>query len=88
MATRQYSWLALVQQADPDHARLSRYVIEYEFTAPGRSNERTHENGMRVFRGNYDRRGPYAPSDSITGGLTWQGVQITFGEQSLTWGDD
>lgn len=85
---RDVSWLSLVQRADPDHARKARHVIEYEFTAYGRGDERTHEGGMRVFRGNYDQRGPYAPQDSVAGGLTWNGVQITFGDDDLTWGDD
>lgn len=88
MANREFSWLAMVIQAEPDHYRLKRNVIEYEFTAVGRGDERTHENGMRVFRGNYDVRGPYTPSASVSGGLTWNGRQLTFGDQELTWGDD
>lgn len=88
MATREYSWLALVQQADPDHARLSRYVVEYEFTAVGRGDERTHENGMRVFRGNYDERGPYTATVSPDGGLMWNGQQLIWSGDSLSWDED
>jgi hypothetical protein len=87
MATRELSWLALVQQADPDHARTARYVIEYEFTAYGRGDERTHENGMRVFRGNYDVRGPYTPVVLSAGTMTWNGVPLMVGDQNLNWDD-
>lgn len=53
---------SLVVKADPDWVRDRRYVIEYEFpgSAGGTSgDERTHEGSTRVFRGNYDQRGPY-----------------------------
>lgn len=83
---RETSLLAMVLQADPEHTRDKRYVVEYEFTASGRANdERTHKDGMRVFRGNYDVRGPYRPSASADGGLTWNGQQIVWGSDSLVW---
>lgn len=59
---KQTTWRDLVIQADPDHVRNSRIVTEYEFTAPGgRGKDGTHEEGRRVFRGDYKRRGPYRP---------------------------
>lgn len=88
MATRELSWLDIVQRADPDHSRAKRYVIEYEFSSRERGDERTHENGMRVFRGNYDVRGPYAPQASVSGGMTWNGRQLIWSGNSITWGDD
>jgi hypothetical protein len=57
---RRTSWLTQVLQADPEHARLKRDTIEYEFSAPGGGRTQTHEHGKRVFRGNYDKRGVYA----------------------------
>lgn len=91
--TVQFSWLSVIQKADPEHARNKRYVVEYEFSAPGGgyglvNGFQTHENGMRVFRGNYDERGPYAPETVGDGGLTWGGVQIIWGGDELTWGED
>lgn len=86
---RETSLLALVMQADPEHSRNKRYMIEYEFTASGRGgDERTHADGMRVFRGNYDERGPYAPQASVSGGMTWNGRQLIWSGESITWGDD
>jgi len=61
--TRTFSWLTLVLQADPDHGRDKRYTKEYEFSAPGGGPARTHEEGLRVFKANYDQRGPYAPEE-------------------------
>jgi hypothetical protein len=91
--TIQFSWLDLVRRADPDHARESRYVIEYEFTAPtggvgAKHSGRTHERGLRVFRGNYDERGPYAAETSSDNGLTWGSIPINWNGEELTWGDD
>lgn len=60
---RETTWRDLVIQADPDHVRDSRIVIEYEFSSPGgRGRPETHERGFRVFRGDYKRRGPYRDS--------------------------
>lgn len=59
---RAIPWLAQVLQADPEHARDSRTVVEYEFTSRGPgNNEKTHKEGKRIFEGDYQRRGPYAP---------------------------
>lgn len=91
--TTEQSWLDIINRADPEHNRNKRYMIEYEFSAPGgglgkRNSELTHEGGMRVFRGNYDERGPYAPEPAVDGGLTWGGVQLIWGGDELTWGED
>lgn len=60
--TRVIDWQSEVVQANPNHYRDLNHTVEFEFTArPGDQNPRTHENGMRVFRGEYKRRGPYAP---------------------------
>ncbi len=88
MATRELSWLDIVKRADPEHSRTKRYVVEYEFSSRERGDEKTHENGMRVFRGNYDERGPYAPSGSVSGGLTWNGQQLIWSGDSLSWDED
>jgi hypothetical protein len=63
MATIVTDWLSYVLKADPEHTLNSRRVTEYEFTAAagGRNgNPETHENGFRVFKGDYTTRGPYA----------------------------
>jgi hypothetical protein len=58
---RQTDWRSVLVAIDPDHNRNARVVVEYEFTAPGRGGkELTHERGVRVFRGDYTTRGPYA----------------------------
>lgn len=58
------TWRDLVIQADPDHVRNSRIVTEYEFSSPGgRGRPETHDRGFRVFRGDYQRRGPYQPQE-------------------------
>ena len=86
MSTRETDWRSLVVQADPEHNRTSRYVREYEFTSAGRSGpDRTHEDGLRVFYGNYDVRGPYAPEVIATGGLTWHGIPLVWHDEPLTW---
>lgn len=86
---RETSLLAMVTQADPEHSRAKRYVIEYEFTASGRANdERIHADGMRVFRGNYDERGPYTTTVSPDGGLMWNGQQLIWSGDSLSWDED
>lgn len=61
MPTRETTFRALVLQADPEHTRNSRFVVEYEFQAPGRGNDEHHDSGLRVFRGDYQNRGPYTP---------------------------
>lgn len=87
--SREISWLSMVQRADPDFSRKSRYVIEYEMTAYGMgADERTHENGMRVFRGNYDVRGPYAAQDVPDSGLVWNGQPIIWSSSDLVWDED
>lgn len=59
--TKQINWRNIVIAADPDWPRNKRFVTEYEFTAAGRAgDDRTHEDGKRVFKGNYDIRGPYS----------------------------
>lgn len=62
--TKQTDWRSIVVKADPDWNRDRRYVNEYEFTSRGTASdsagEKTHEGQRRVFRGYYDRRGPYA----------------------------
>lgn len=62
-SVRQFSWLSQVMQADPEHGRAKRHVIEYEFSAPGGGDDKTHEEGKRVFKANYDTRGPYAEDE-------------------------
>lgn len=60
--TRETNWHALVVQVDPEHTEKSRNVIEYEFSAPGRpsnADERTHDGGRRIFKGDYKNRGGY-----------------------------
>lgn len=89
MSTRVFSWMDLVIRSNPEHVRESRFAIEYEFTAPsGRGDPKTHEDGRRVFRANYDVRGAYGPSVASNNGLTWNGQSITWNDSELTWGDD
>ena len=64
--TRRIDWLTLVTQADPDFGRESRHVVEYRFSTPGgrpppHSSREDYEDGFRIFRGDYQNRGPYAP---------------------------
>lgn len=66
MTTLNTTWLALVLQADPDHMRKSLDPVEYEFSAPGGARlgfdyqQELYVNGLRIFRGFYQSRGPYA----------------------------
>ena len=83
--SREVSWLSIVQRADPEHSRNKRHVIEYEFTAYSGGDDRTHEGGRRVFRGNYDERGPYAAVTINNGGLTWGGLRVRFRDADLVW---
>ena len=88
MAIREITWHALCVQADPEFVRSARVVPEYEFSSPGRSssgNEMTHQMGRRVFMGDYQARGPYRAETVITGGLTWHGVPLTWGDDPLDW---
>lgn len=84
------SWLDIIRRADPEFNRTKRYVVEYEFSAPGgrMGDERTHEGGSRVFRGNYDERGPYAPETVGSNDLTFGGIPLEFDGERLTFGDD
>ncbi len=88
MATRTFSWLSLL---DSQQLAESRLDIEYEFTSrgpPGMNNMRTHENGMRVFRGKTSERGAYAEDTASASSLTWGGFEIDWNGQPLTWGDE
>lgn len=58
--SREISWLSIILEADPDFHKDARLVTEYEFTAPARGDPRTHEDGKRLFKGDYKTRGPYA----------------------------
>ena len=60
------NWRSLVMQADPEFAKDSRIVREYEFSAPGGRRlggqyDELYADGMRIFKGDYQNRGPYAP---------------------------
>lgn len=63
---RTITWLSQVLQANPEHQRESRDVVEYEFgaastaTPSGPTFDRTHKEGKRIFRGDYQQRGLYA----------------------------
>lgn len=86
--TREIPWRQLVLQADPDHTRESRFMTEYEFSAPSRGDPRTHEGNQRVFKGDYQTRGPYQPEVVDGTGLTWNGTPITWGGQQIDWDSD
>lgn len=89
--TVQISWMDLIHRADPDFDRASTHIVEYEFTtlgsATGPNAHLTHQDGYRVFRGNYRARGAYGADGTIVGGLTWGGEQITWGGDEITWGN-
>lgn len=85
---RETTLLAMVLQAEPEHYSLKRNVIEYEFTAYGSGDPATHDNGMRVFRGLYDERGPYSAQTILDGGLVWNGRQIIWSAADLVWDED
>lgn len=83
--TRELSWLSLLDREELD---ASRETIEYQFSARGSrgiANMRTHEDGMRVFRGYTNRRGPYAPVTLDPCNLTWRGLAILWQGQPLCW---
>lgn len=87
--TREISWLSLLDNAELNRSKIE--TIEYEFTSKGGSsyaNSRTHEAGMRVFRGNTSQRGPYQTETSAGSGLTWGGLNITWNGEQLTWGGE
>jgi len=87
---RETTWRSLCVQADPDFNRMSRLVVAYEFSSPGKSasgNERTHEGGRRIFLEDYQNSGPYAPAVAGDNDLTWNGQPINWNGQPLTWDD-
>lgn len=66
--TVEFSWDAWVNKVDPDHAKTKLVVVEYEFTARNLplepdGDDRFYRDGMRVFRGNYQERGPYGADE-------------------------
>lgn len=88
--TRSTTWRDLVVRADPDHTRNSRMVIEYEFSAPGRGfggDDRTHEGGQRIFKGDYQTRGPYTAETVASAGITWNGIPVNWDDDEVTWND-
>lgn len=62
---KETTWRDMILKADPHHIRNSRVVTEYEFSAPGGRgfDPRIHEEGQRVFRGDYTKRGPYRTTE-------------------------
>lgn len=89
--TKITSWEALVAQADPDHARKNRDVVEYEFSSPGASrtgNERTHQGTKRIFMGDYATRGAYTPQEAGEDALLWNGVPLSWNGEEMDWGVD
>lgn len=83
--TREIAWRDLCLQADPDFARDSRIVVEYEFSVGRRlGDERIHRNGRRIFEGDTKKRGPYQPVTVPDGALTEDGTPITVDGQFLT----
>lgn len=87
--SRHTDWRSLVMQVDPDHARSSNTVVEYEFTSKSRGgDERTHDGQKRIFTGDYRRRGPYTPVATPDHALTWNGVPLSWGGRVLTWTGD
>lgn len=84
--TRETSWRDLCLKADPDFARNSRIVVEYEFSTGRRlGDERIHRSGRRIFEGDYKVRGPYSPIVTEDGGLTWNGQPLVWNGEQLTW---
>ncbi len=63
VTTRTTNLRALVIAANPNWARDSRIVDEYEFSSAPGGDPKQHADGQRVFRGDYQNRGPYSPDD-------------------------
>lgn len=62
----------LVSDAIPAGAGLfGRYSSSDAAPTKRVGDERTHEGARRVFRGNYDVRGPYGVETTSTNSLTW-----------------
>lgn len=89
---------SLVISADPERAKASARLAEYEFSAPGRRSVFSGEGGseiidntrgVRVFYGR-DRTsgGAYGQQPVANNGLTWNGRPITWNGIPLTWGED
>lgn len=83
--TKFFDWRSLVVEADPEFNKDSRINIEYEFTSRRTRTDMTHENGMRVFKGDYQTRGAYATITSEQGVLTWNGGLVTWDGAQITW---
>ena len=79
--SKSISWHTLCVQADPDHTRDARVVVEYEMSAPARlpNSEEFHQGGRRVFLGDYQSRGPYG--EGSVGVRASGGVQM----RSTSW---
>ena len=90
MTVRSTTWRDLVVKANPNHTRESRFVREYEFSAPGGGanlDERTYKDGKRIFEGDYQERGPYVDEVAGADDLIWNGVPISWNGEPLTWDD-
>ncbi len=98
--SREIDFRTLVLLADPNHTKTSRRVAEYEFSAPSRapllashgdSNDDDTEfvsRDVRVFYGNYQTKGAFAPQPDTHNGIRWAGKQLTWNGVPLTWDDD
>lgn len=82
--SKEMSWRQLIAKSDPEWARNSKVVTEYEFTAAYGGNDATHRNGSRIFEADYRTRGAYAPSPIPDDVLTVDGVPITIQGEFLT----
>jgi len=64
--SRETTWRDLCVQADPELFKPGeqRFVEEYSFTTPQgepkNATAKTYADGRRIFKGDYQRRGPYA----------------------------
>lgn len=80
-----------LRSKEQDHCfrGVAHLVDEYEFTAPQTPNldERTHSGGRRIFKGEYGRRGAYAPEAVGADDLTWNGIPIDWNGEPLQWDD-
>jgi len=51
-----------------------------------RGNDRTHQDGLRIFREHYTTAGPYSVvAGDPVGQLNWNGQQITWNSIPLVW---